>query len=152
MIAFAFSDLDPAAGNLERFIGSTWREKWRDIVGLRDPEAKRCYDALVALADDVRNPASHGGLDHQRNLIHFHLPGLGVAVPVQMSRVGAPDHFRFAQPVEDRTIKSAAKISVKNQSRRVAPLLSEAGWRRTGGEIPRRRVEPVGSVSPYKTR
>ena len=93
--AFAFSNHDPAGGRLERFIGSTWREKWKAIVDLSEPAAKRCYDALISLVEGVRHPASHGGFDHQRNLIYFHIPGLG-AVPVQMSGAGTRYHFLFS--------------------------------------------------------
>ncbi len=100
VIAFAFSGLDPANGQLERFIGSTWRDKMRDLVDLDDRSAKRCYDSLIQLVEEVRNPAAHGGFDHVRSLIYFHIPGLG-AVPVQMSRAGYPNHFLFTPEPED---------------------------------------------------
>jgi hypothetical protein len=99
VLAFAFSNLNPANGQLERFIGSTWREKMRGIVDLEERMAKRCYDSLIELVEGVRHPAAHGGFDHERSLIYFHLPGLG-AVPVQMSRAGVLDHFLFERGVE----------------------------------------------------
>ena len=64
---FAFSGLDPANGQLERFIGSTWRYKMRDLVDLDDRSAKRCYDSLIQLVEEVRNPAADGGFDHVRS-------------------------------------------------------------------------------------
>jgi hypothetical protein len=97
VFAFAFTDWSPAGGHLEQFMGASWREKWKEVVDLNQPAAKRHYDELVNLVEDVRHPASHGGFDRQKSLIYFHVPRLG-AVPVQLSRAEVPPHFLDMDP------------------------------------------------------
>lgn len=85
IFGLACANYDPATDDLAVFVGVDWATKFRRVVDITNPDAKRIYDSLRQLADRVRNPSAHGGFDRELSRFHFHLPGIG-AVPSQLSR------------------------------------------------------------------
>jgi|GEM_PF-1681035 hypothetical protein len=77
LIEFFLAGKDPANGQLAQFIGSGWTEKFKQVADLTDSETKRQYDRLVALHEDLRNPAAHGEVESDGTDFRFILPGIG---------------------------------------------------------------------------
>lgn len=94
-LLFAFSGADPARGRLREVVEGAWDAKFKAVVDVtRDPRAKALYDALRKLADEHRNPMTHGGFDRSKNALWFHMPGVG-ALPARFSRCRSAFPYRF---------------------------------------------------------
>ena len=78
-------DFDSKVDDLEKSVGDDWAAKFRRVLDITNTEAKQHYDALREVAQQVRNPAMHGGFDRRQSRFHFHLEGVG-AVPAQLSQ------------------------------------------------------------------
>lgn len=97
VLVLPFIDFNPAEGQLLRFVGATWDEKWRSIFDLStDPIAKQNYDLLKRLKESVRNPISHGGFGKKGTSFFFHVEGVG-ALPALLTKHGRSFEFMVSQ-------------------------------------------------------
>lgn len=102
VIALALSHFDPASEEFNRFVGLSWRDKCRRVLDIdADVEAKKHYDALSRVADDLRNPNAHGGFDRQQSQIFVHMPGVG-AIPANLTGAREPPTYFFAATGDSR--------------------------------------------------
>lgn len=87
VLVLAFIDFNPTGGQLLRFVGNTWGEKWRTIFDITtDYEAKQIYDLLKRIKETVRNPNSHGGFRKKGTSFYFHVDRIGAALPVLLTK------------------------------------------------------------------
>jgi hypothetical protein len=93
VLTLPFSEFAPDSGELRRFIGLAWRDKFRRVYDIRQHrQAKAVHDELHRVSEEYRNTYSHGGFDKAGSAIYVHLPAMGGA-PNTLSRVGDSPHF-----------------------------------------------------------
>jgi len=63
-------------------IDAEWKQKFKTVFDISDPESKRYYDELLELRREVRNFAAHGAFGKNGEAFDFH-SGAG-AVPIQL--------------------------------------------------------------------
>ena len=86
--------------DVDELAGERWRDKFKKVLDITDPQVKHYYDDLVAMRSQVRNVEAHGSFGKNGEAFHFH-SGAG-AVPVMLP------HLR-----NNRTRDSSAQDSVK---------------------------------------
>lgn len=85
VLLLAFSSFNPCNMNLRQFVGARWDEKFKTIFfSDSDRSAKRIYDKLKQIKEDIRNPASHGGF--LKNGASFLFHSRAGALPVQLTK------------------------------------------------------------------
>ncbi|WP_458117284.1 hypothetical protein [Arthrobacter sp. D2-10] len=85
VLALPFENFDPSKHSLERFIGSRWGDKYRQIFDLTQRDDKLYYDRLVDVVERWRNTYSHGGFEKGNgSSVYLHYEGIG-AIPVGLS-------------------------------------------------------------------
>lgn len=104
VLLFPFLGFDPASDDLSKFMGDRWRDKFKRLFSLEDPETKRHYDNLSRIADTYRNPFGHGLFDSHRNAVYFHTP-IG-PLPSRLSKAEPQIRylFDFSEDVEPEDI------------------------------------------------
>ncbi len=93
VLLFPFFGFDPASDDLSKFMGDRWRDKFKRIFSLEDPETKRHYDNLSRIADTYRNPFGHGLFDSHGNAVYFHTP-IG-PLPARLSKAEPQIRYLF---------------------------------------------------------
>ena len=132
VVALAFTDFRPSVEKLSVFVGDRWADKFRRVADISvDADAKRCYDTLHCIADEVRNPDAHGGFDHKQSRFHVHLPGVG-AVPARLSQANEDYPFSLSvalKPIENSNWDLLDEVDdwLRSGSLRFATMLAESG-------------------------
>jgi len=104
VLVLPFTDFNPSNGQLLRFVGATWDEKWRTVFDLSaDNEAKETYDLLKHIKESVRNPISHGGFGKKGTSFFFHVEHIG-ALPALLTKHGRSLEFMITR-VPNKTYK-----------------------------------------------
>ncbi len=104
----AFSPLELADGELCSHIGANWGCKFRALFCLNtDLCAKRVYDSLKTIKEDLRNPASHGGFLKNGESLLFHSEA--GAIPVLLTRVKTGFEFHVT-PVPPATFDEVCDV------------------------------------------
>lgn len=94
VIGLAFREYDPEVEPFGEFLRLNWSEKFKRVVGLDRQDDKAIYDTLRLLADENRNPAAHGGVDHNVTNVRVHLAGYG-AVPTDVTASSTRPEYTF---------------------------------------------------------
>lgn len=93
VLALPFADFDPEVDNVTSLIGARWGDKWDRVVG-RSNQALEFRRRLSEVVEKWRNPYSHGGFEKGHGAtLWLHVPGVGAAVPVGLTRVRESPHF-----------------------------------------------------------
>lgn len=74
VLTLPFTDWDPADYTVTSLIGNTWSEKWKRVIGIADPDAKRTFDKLTQAAERFRNLDAHGGFGKGEQALLVHTP------------------------------------------------------------------------------
>jgi hypothetical protein len=95
VLALPFAGFDPEVDNVTDLIGARWGDKWERVVG-QAADAPAFRSRLTEVVERWRNPYSHGGFEKGHGAtLWLHLPGVGAAVPVGLTRVRDSPHFSF---------------------------------------------------------
>jgi hypothetical protein len=130
--AFA-PEFDPTEGRLQKLIGDRWGDKFKELFGLSDPDAKRVYDGLHDIAKTYRNPYSHG-FERGDAALWFHLDGIG-AVPATLSDIRSSSHFELF-PVQPATFGAiCAELDATDRWFRERPYAAAFEWIRAGLDV-----------------
>jgi hypothetical protein len=109
IMVLPFIDFDREKDNLLELIGSRWQDKYKRIFQIEtDTTAKRFYDQLVNLKDNLRNTFVHGGFEKAGASLYFHFPNVG-AIPTTLTKVKDSPHFNFF-PVEENKFKDICTL------------------------------------------
>jgi hypothetical protein len=104
----AFSNLDFENGGLRRFVGDFWSDKFKALFDVQsDKHAKRIYDDLRNIKEELRNPASHGGFLKNGESFLFHSEA--GALPVMLTRSNVDFEFRIT-PVPPSTFDQVCEL------------------------------------------
>jgi hypothetical protein len=106
MSAFSFLELEN--GGLQRFVGDRWDAKFKALFDLQsDRGAKRVYDDLKKIKEDLRNPSAHGGFLKNGASFLFHSPA--GALPVLLTRTNTDFEFHIS-PVPPSTFEQVCDV------------------------------------------
>ncbi|MGM9474716.1 hypothetical protein ACS5PJ_22315 [Pseudarthrobacter sp. YS3] len=95
VLALPFAGFDPEVDNVTDLIGARWGDKWDRVVG-KTAEALEFRSRLTEVVERWRKPYSHGGFEKGHGAtLWLHMPGVGAAVPVGLTRVRDSPHFSF---------------------------------------------------------
>ena len=97
----SFSELAAGNGQLRKFLGDTWGDKYKAVFRPLDPPATQRFHDLTGLAEDLRNPYSHGGHDKEGATMFFALPGIE-PIPAVLTDIRKKPQFGFAPVSADR--------------------------------------------------
>ena len=75
-----------------------WAVKFKAALDIREPEAKRFYDELTVIRQQLRNFVAHGSFGKQGEAFQFH-SGAG-AVPLRLPHNQNTRSFRFGRGVD----------------------------------------------------
>lgn len=102
IMVLPFINYNREKDNLLEKIGSRWQDKFKRIFQIEtDVAAKRFYDQLVNLKENLRNTFAHGGFEKAGASLFFHLPKVG-AIPVILTKIKDSPHFNFFPIEEDK--------------------------------------------------
>lgn len=78
--------------------GTEWKEKFKLVLDITNPNTKQFYDRLTALRNQVRNFVAHGAFGKNGQALSFH--SVVGAVPLLMPHRKDKEHFRFGNGVD----------------------------------------------------
>jgi hypothetical protein len=131
----AFSTLDVENGALQKLVGDRWDEKFKALFNVQtDQIAKRVYDDLKKIKEDLRNPASHGGFLKKGASFLFHSEA--GALPVLLTRVNRDFEFHIT-PVPPVTFEQVCEVLDEADSfLRDSPLAEGFAYVAAGLDVP----------------
>ena len=132
LIAYFFSPLDESDGSLADFIGGGWSTKFRRVLAISDPAIKAPYDALVEIADSVRNPSAHGAVRPDGTDFRFLLPGVG---PVSARVTISNSKARRYSWDDKKPFPSLAALDSAYESLRSGPLRAAVTYGDSGLDL-----------------
>lgn len=102
LVCLLFQDPGSAGTDLTDFLEKGWREKFKRVFDTSTPGgSKTAHDTLLKIAEDYRNPFSHGGVDKDGATLHVQLPGIGVA-PAVLGGITQTPHFHLLPMSRER--------------------------------------------------
>lgn len=91
-----FTSLNLKNGELKKFVGSMWGDKFKTIFDITSCQrSKKVYDDLRSVKEAFRNPAAHGGFLKKGASFLFH--SAAGAMPVQLTKTNGNYEFRISQ-------------------------------------------------------
>lgn len=110
VLALAFTPFDPSESRLLHFVSAHWDEKLRTIFDFgTDDRARKIYEDLRKLKEELRNPLAHGGFAKKGASFNFHVERFG-ALPVLLSGHGRTVDMFFTRMPQDAYTKACAQF------------------------------------------
>ena len=114
---------------VEKLAAAQWNEKFKNALGLSDPELKRYYDELLDIRYQLRNFIAHGAFGKSGEAFMFH--SSAGAVPVQLPHRSGDYSYRFL-----RFYEAGGKTAVEADRRAIERIESFIEYMRGGPQAP----------------
>lgn len=109
ILILPFAGFNSQNDDLLKLIGASWQNKYKRIFQIdTDVQAKKYYDKLINVKENLRNTFIHGGFEKSGASLLFHLPEVG-NIPVNLTKVKDSPHFNFF-PVEGEDFNKICKL------------------------------------------
>jgi hypothetical protein len=81
--------------DIEDFIGSNWKEKYKKVLDIsKSKQASQYYEKLIQVKEEYRNPLSHGYFYKNGNSFMVHMEDIG-AIPMSLTKYDGRVRYGF---------------------------------------------------------